>query len=115
MMNVPPICSPCLLLPAQVKVDELVQHHIDPNIQILYSEKLDKVYSDHNVAVIASLLNFVCTKLVCMCCAHVCVCMYVLCACMCVCVYVCMYVCVHMCVCVYMSTTSSSINLDTIF
>ena len=65
MMNVPPSCSACLLLPAQVKIDELVQHHIDPNIQLLYREKLDKVYSDHNMAVIVSLLNFVCTKLVC--------------------------------------------------
>ena len=47
-------------------IDELVHHQVDPNIQVLYSNKLDKIYGDHNVAVIASLLNFVCTKLVCM-------------------------------------------------
>ena len=91
-MNIPSSCSAYLLIPAQVKIDELVQHHIDPNIQILYSEKLDKVYSDHNMAVIASLLNFVCTKLVCMCYAHV------LFVCVCVCVFVQVCTCVSMCV-----------------
>lgn len=65
MMNAPVSCSAALLLPAQVEIDKLVQHHIDPNIQLLYSEKLDKLYSDHNMAVIVSLLNFICTKLVC--------------------------------------------------
>lgn len=64
-MNVPVKCSTCLLLPAHVKIDELIQHQIDPNIKLLYSEELDKVYDDHNMAVIVSLLNYVCTKLVC--------------------------------------------------
>ena len=66
-MNVPGSCSAYLLLPAQVKIDDLVQHHIDPNMQLLYSDKLDKLYNDYNMAVIASLLNFLCTKLVCSC------------------------------------------------
>jgi len=65
MMNVPVSCSTCLLLPTEVKIDELTQHRIDPNIKFLYSEKLDRVYDDHNMAVIVSLLNFVDTKLVC--------------------------------------------------
>ena len=65
MINVPVTCVAALLLPAQVEIDKLVQHHIDPNIQLLYAEKLDKLYGDHNMAVIVSLLNFVCTKLVC--------------------------------------------------
>ena len=66
MMNVPVSCSACLLLPAQVKVDELVQNHCDnPNVKLLYSEKLDRLYDDHNMAVIVSLLNFLSTKLVC--------------------------------------------------
>lgn len=64
-MNAPVSCAASLLLPAQVEIDKLVQHHIDPNIQLLYSEKLDKLYGDHNMVVIVSLLNFVSTKLVC--------------------------------------------------
>ena len=64
-MNVPASCSACLLLPAQVKINGLVQHHVDPSFQCLYSENSDKVYDDYNMAVIVSLLNFVCTKLVC--------------------------------------------------
>ena len=64
MMNIPPSCSAHLLLPAQVKIDELIHHRVDPNIQILYSDKLDKLYCGHNMAVITSLLNFVCAKLV---------------------------------------------------
>ena len=65
MMNLPLSCSSFLVLPPEVKVDTILPYHLDAStVKSLYSQTLDKIYNDHNVAVIVALLNFLYMKLV---------------------------------------------------
>ncbi|XP_065912094.1 synembryn-A-like [Dysidea avara] len=64
MMNLPLSCSSFLVLPPEVKVDTILPYHLDAStVKSLYSQTLDKIYNDHNVAVIVALLNFLYMKL----------------------------------------------------